>query len=225
VKETIARGVEGGHLAYVGKTSGGAYEPFYFRTGLSPSDIEILDDMFIITAELAEKSIEPPKLTTLALEPDQRRIEPGKKETFVAKGFDQHGREIKIKAVIWKATGGRIDSDGVFSAGPDEGRFVVSATSAEVSGTAAVEIVTGAAAPLLKPTKTKPGQISWSGEVPPQKWMNFYTKVLSRFARDAGLRLTVGVEISPEGGVSEQSLEETKVALRELGLKDDVKLS
>jgi hypothetical protein len=76
-----------------------------------------------------------------------------------------------------------------------------------------------------KPVKTKPGQLSWSGEVPAQKWMNFYTKVLSRFARDSGLKLTVGIDISPEGGVSEQSVEETKVALRELGLKDDVKTS
>ncbi len=226
VKETIARGVESGLLAYVGKTAGGTYEPFYFRIGLSPSDIEISDDMFIISAELAEKNIEPPHLTTLALTPDQTQIEPGKKQTFGAKGFDQHGREIKITSVIWKATGGRIDSDGVFTAGADEGRFIVTATASETAGTAAVEIATGAVQTLPeKTTKTKAGQLTWSGEVPPQKWMNFYTKVLSRFARDAGLKLTVGVEIAPQGGVSEQSVEETKVALRELGLNDEVKTS
>jgi hypothetical protein len=89
VKETIAKGVESGLLAYVGKASGGAYEPFYFRTALSPSDVEISDDMFVITAEVAEKSIEPPHLTTLAVSPDQTRIEPGKKQTFAARGFDQ----------------------------------------------------------------------------------------------------------------------------------------
>jgi hypothetical protein len=181
--------------------------------------------MFIITAALAEKSVEPPHLTTLALTPDQTQIGPGKKQTFGAKGFDQHGREIKIKGVIWKATGGKIDADGVFTAGADEGRFVVTAAAGEVTGTAAVEIATGAVPPVPKPVKTKPGQLSWSGEVPAQKWMNFYTKVLSRFARDSGLKLTVGIDISPEGGVSEQSVEETKVALRELGLKDDVKTS
>lgn len=128
--------------------------------------------------------------------------------------------------MLWKATGGKIDAEGVFTAGPDEGRFLVTATAGGVGGTAAVEIATGAA-PLepTKPTKAKPGQLSWSGEVPPQRWMNFYTKVLSRFARDSGLKLTVGVEVSPEGGISEQSVEETKVALRELGLKDDVKTS
>ena len=60
------------------------------------------------------------------------------------------------------------------------------------------------------------------GDVPPQKWMNFYTKVLSKFASARGLKLTVKVEASPEGGVSKQKLEETKSALRELGLNDDV---
>ena len=54
--------------------------------------------------------------------------------------------------------------------------------------------------------------------------MNFYTKVLSRFAAGKGLKLTVSVEASPEDGVSSQKVDETKVALRELGLKDDVRI-
>jgi hypothetical protein len=52
--------------------------------------------------------------------------------------------------------------------------------------------------------------------------MNFYTKVLSRFATTKNLRLTVAVEVAPDSGVSKQSIEETKTALRELGLKDDI---
>ena len=62
----------------------------------------------------------------------------------------------------------------------------------------------------------------WTGEVPPQKWMNFYTKVLSRFAASKGLKITLTVEVSQDGGASEQKIEETKVALRELGLNDKV---
>jgi hypothetical protein len=64
--------------------------------------------------------------------------------------------------------------------------------------------------------------LTWTGEIPPQKWMKFYTKVLSKFASARGLKLTVKVEVSPEGGVSKQKLDETKSALRELGLNDDV---
>jgi hypothetical protein len=62
----------------------------------------------------------------------------------------------------------------------------------------------------------------WSGDVPHQKWMNFYTKVLSKFAGAAGLKLTLRVEVAPAEGVSPQKVDETKVALRELGLKDSL---
>ena len=64
--------------------------------------------------------------------------------------------------------------------------------------------------------------LAWTGEVPPQKWMNFYTKVLSKFATAKGLKLKLSVEVAPEGGISKQKLEETKAALRELGLSDDL---
>jgi hypothetical protein len=67
-------------------------------------------------------------------------------------------------------------------------------------------------------------RVTWQGDVPPQKWMNFYTKVLSKFATQTGLKLTLRVEIAPEGGVSNQKVDEIKVALRELGLSDDVVL-
>ena len=53
-----------------------------------------------------------------------------------------------------------------------------------------------------------------------QKWMNFYTKALSKFVGGQGLRLTLNVEVSgrrlsSKGGGNE-------VALQELGLNDDV---
>jgi hypothetical protein len=53
--------------------------------------------------------------------------------------------------------------------------------------------------------------------------LNFYTKVLSTFATQTGLRIGLNVEVEPQGGVSPQKVDEVKVALRELGLPDDVK--
>ena len=70
------------------------------------------------------------------------------------------------------------------------------------------------------PTPASIPRLVWSGDVPHQKWMNFYTKVLSKFAATAGLKLTLRVEVAPTEGVSPQKVDETKVALRELGLKD-----
>ncbi|MFN0181739.1 MAG: ATP-binding protein [Gemmatimonadales bacterium] len=65
-------------------------------------------------------------------------------------------------------------------------------------------------------------RLVWTGDVPHQKWMNFYTKVLSKFAASVGLKITLRVEVAPAEGVSPQKVEETKVALRELGLKDSL---
>ena len=54
--------------------------------------------------------------------------------------------------------------------------------------------------------------------------MNFYTKVLSRFATGGGLKLTVSVDVEPPGGITTAKVEETRVALRELGLSEDAQL-
>ena len=64
--------------------------------------------------------------------------------------------------------------------------------------------------------------ISWEGELPWQKWSNFYTKVLSKFATSEGLKINLKFEAKPEGGISSQKIEETKIQLRELGLQDNI---
>jgi len=225
IKDTISRGVGSGIIGYVGKTKDGSYKPFFWGKSLPAAEIEISEDMYIITAEEAKKHIEPPKLTSIVISPEDAGIEPGKKQAYVVKGLDQHSREIAIGDVLWKATGGTMDKNGVFTAGKDEGNFVITAAIGGITESVNLTIAKEGATPP-KPSKL-PGEginkLFWNGEVPPQKWMNFYTKVLSKFAVGKGLKITINVEVSPEGGVSTQKIEETKVALRELGLNDDVK--
>ena len=225
IKDTISRGVGSGIIGYVGKTKDGSYKPFYFNKSLPVTEIEISADMYIITAEEAKKHIEPPKLTSLFISPQDARIEPGKKQAYVIKGLDQHNREIAIGDVLLKATGGTIDKNGVFTAGKDEGNFIITVTIGEITGSVNLTIAKEGTGPPKPPKPTDEGinNLSWNGEVPPQKWMNFYTKVLSKFAGGKGLKITINVEVSPEGGVSKQKIEETKIALRELGLNDDLK--
>jgi hypothetical protein len=52
--------------------------------------------------------------------------------------------------------------------------------------------------------------------------MNFYTKVLTRFATDHTMDIELFVKIAREEGISQQKIDEMKAALRELGLNDDV---
>jgi hypothetical protein len=163
LKETISRGVGNGLLAYVGKTASGEYKPFCYNKALMTADVELSDDVFIITKEVADAYLKgratPPPVTPVAPPADPT---------------------------------GKVPPPTVLPA-------VVQPPP--VSANASI--------------------LRWSGDIPQQKWMNFYTKVLSKLASARGL-LTVKVEASPEGGVSKQKLDETKSALRELGLNDDV---
>ena len=172
VKDTIARGVASGHLAYVGKSGGRGYEPFNYASEIQAADIEVSDDMFIISKETALR--------------------------YRSSGYESSSLQPNVPT-----------SGDLYPPGPTEGSIDTT-----------IEPATG----TRTDTTACAGTLKWTGEVTPQKWMNFYTKVLSRFAAASGLKLTVTVEASPEDGISSQKLEETKVALRELGLKDDVRV-
>jgi hypothetical protein len=175
IRDTIARGVSNSVLAYVGKTATGGYDPFVFGASMSPQEVEISEDVYVITAETAEaykQSLSGPP-----------------------------------KAV---GSGNLFEIDG--------GQMTTTAGGSSIAETTK----TGDGEKTTLPIADKSVALRWSGEVPAQKWMNFYTKVLSRFATTKSLRLTVAVEVAPDGGVSKQSMEETKTALRELGLKDDL---
>lgn len=226
IKETIARGVSNAIFAYVGKTPDGKYKPFHFQESINASDIEISDDMFIITGEEAKKQIEPPKLTRLEISPANILIQPGKSHGFLAKGFDQHDNAIEATGIDWAAQGGNIDGKGVFRADKEEGNFKITASVAKLTAYAEVviskEVVPPPPPPPPKPEEIK--KVKWSGELQPQKWMNFYTKVLSKHVTSGALKITLNVEINQTEGISKQKIDEMKTALRELGMEDDIKL-
>ena len=227
VKETIARGVSGGMLAYVGK-SGDTYKPFVFEESLAAEEVEVSNDMFIITAEEAKKHIEPPKLSVLTIQPERPHVKPDEHLTFQMKGLDQHGRAMPLDRIAWTAKGGEMDDKGGFKAGTDEGEFLVEASAGDVrtQTTVVISKVETPPSPPQKPEKpTEIKGLRWTGEVPAQKWMNFYTKVLAKYATTGKLKLTVSFEVAPENGLPPSKIDETKALLRELGLDEDVRPS
>jgi hypothetical protein len=222
VKETIARGVSQGIIAYAGKRPDGRYDPFVFERELTPLEIEISDDVVLLTAEEAKKHIEPPKLTAVAISPADARLKPNGHITFQARGTDQHGRPIPLPNLAWSAKGGEIDDKGGFKAGKDEGEYLIEAKAGGLAATTTVTITKADVPPPPPPPKPQAKTMRWTGEVPAQKWTNFYTKVLAKHATTGGLKLNVSFEITPEGGLPPHRVDETKAALRELGLDDDV---
>jgi hypothetical protein len=73
----------------------------------------------------------------------------------------------------------------------------------------------------------RPGKqvLRWQGTVPPQKWMNFYTKVLSRFASSPGLKLEVSFEAPVDRDQAQARAGDARSGLKELGLDDGVSLA
>lgn len=123
--------------------------------------------------------------------------------------------------VAWSAKGGEMDDKGGFKAGTDEGEYLVEAAVGDLHAQTTVAISKEETPPPPEPKDQVKG-LRWSGDVPAQKWMNFYTKVLAKYATAGQMKLTVNVEVRLEDGLPTHKLEETKASLRELGLNDDV---
>jgi hypothetical protein len=222
IRSTIASGVSSGFLAYVGKKAN-KYDPFIFNKTVSPSDIEISDDVYIITAEEAKKHIEPRHLKTLTIIPPGVTIEPGQSYSFTAKGLDQHGEEIPVEKVAWETTGGSISSQGVLVVKEPLGVYKITARTDSVSATVTVKVIAPGqkdSPSELLPLGDRQTKIAWSGEIPPAKWTVFFTKILAKFSGNQNLKIRVQFEIEDEKAVTAQKIEEVKTGLKELGLDD-----
>ena len=169
IKNTIARGVSEGQLAYAGKI-GDEYKPFIFGKVFSANEVEIGEDVMVLRKDDAAKiqeAIEAGKSAKPSSVPPSKPIPP------------------KV---------------------------------GEAGGTT----TPGSSPPPSIPTRSFAG-FRWEGDVPWQKWSQLYTKVVSRFSTK-GLKVRVSIEVAPSNGVSDQELEETKTALRELGLSSELTL-
>jgi hypothetical protein len=192
IRHTVSRGVGEGLIAYVGKKPKGGYEPFLFKTTLDAADVEISNDIFILTAEEAEKHVSPPKLELLVTEPSQVHIKPGGKQAFSVTGVDQYQNSIDPGPIAWTATGGTIAADGVFEASSEEGNFLVTATACWEVRDGGRHYCQKGCAPAEVPQH--PTRLIWSGEVAPQKWSQLYMKVLTKLVSGGDVRLKVDIE-------------------------------
>ena len=208
-------------LAYVGKVGGDRYDPVVFEpdSGLVEADIELSDEMVILRAEDARLLKEPPWPTRIEVRPSSAKIRLGGTFEFAASCFDQHGRPLTEPAAAWSATGGTIDERGCFTA-EELGVFRVEAKIGSLGATAEVRVEDGIIIPSPPPPPSQ--GFAWKGSVPPQKWMNFYTKVLSSLVAIPGLKLEVRFVVPAGDAVTESKVEATRSALRELGLSEDL---
>ena len=230
LKRTVADGVSQGLVGYGHKDAEGRLHLDYFEESVAESEIEISDDVFIFKGDHAKRLKEPPRLAGIAIRPNPPSpVKVGDTSVFHAMGQDQYGGDFPLESVDWSCSGGTIDVEGKFVAGNETGNFEVSVTSAGCAAHVPVRVIE-----LAGRTSGGDGvgggagdgqMLLWSGDVPAQKWMNFYTKVLARFATSPDLKLRVSVETNTDDEQAQRVLDETRSALRELGLNEDAHLS
>jgi len=221
IKRTIADGVTQGVFGYAHRDEKGQLLLDKFNESLTEDDVEISDEVCLLKAEDAKKLLEPPRLARLTIRPEHTVLKPGEQASFVCAAEDQYGQQFELPPLRWSATGGTITADGLFTAGENAGQFTVRSVAEGIEAIAEVRVSTGPPPPPSPPGKKT---IRWSGNVPPQKWMNFYTKVLSRFAASPELKLTVNFEVPAEDEQARAKAEDARAGLKELGLSDDIQL-
>ena len=120
-----------------------------------------------------------PMLTNIVLSPAQVQLAPGANQQFLASGEDQHGGAIATD-IVWTASGGAIDQNGLYTAGPTAGQFAVTVTDGSVSTNASVDI---------------------SDSAPKQKYLGFsadYVEIADSDALDlSGGAFTISAWINP----------------------------
>lgn len=226
IRRTISDGVTDGHLGLATKDSGGRLMLAKFKESLSEMEVEILDDVFVLKAEDAQKLLEPPRLASLAIRPGNVILKPTEQVAFTCAALDQYGRPFDLLSITWSGSGGTIKPDGLFTAGSAEGLFSVRATVGKVEAIAEVRLRAEQPPDDDDEIEVKTGKnvIRWRGTVPPQKWMNFYTKVLTRFASSPDLKLEVSFEVVIDREQAQSKANETRSGLKELGLDDGISM-
>jgi len=220
IKRTIADGVCKGAFGYARKDDRGQLVLERFYESLSEAEVDIADEVFLLKAEDAKKLLEPPRLARLIIRPEHTVLKPGEQASFTCAAEDQYGQPFELPPPEWSATGGTVTVEGLFTAGENAGQFTVRAAGDGTEAIAEVRVTSKDEPPTPPPSGKQ--TIRWSGDVPPQKWMNFYTKVLSRFASSPELKLTVSFEVPAEDEQARAKADEARTGLKELGLDDDV---
>ncbi len=222
IKRTIADGVVQGMIGYAIKDASGQLKLDRLKESLFEADVEISDDVYILKGDDALKLKEPPRLAGLTVKPEQVSVKVGEQVSFQVVGVDQYGDPFPVTQTAWSASTGNITAQGLFAAGDTGGLFNVNAKAGACEAFAEVRVTTANEPITPPPLLPADRYLRWRGIVPSQKWMNFYTKVLSKFANTPGLKIEVSFEVKIDKDHADSKAAETRSGLKELGLDDHI---
>lgn len=227
VRRSIAAGVSQGLLGYAHRDASGRLVLVRFNEDLSEHEVEIAEDCFILKARDAQRLLEPPRLAQLSLRPDSVVLQPGEQVKFTIGAFDQYGHELSEPALSWSTTTGQIAPDGQLVAGAETGRFAVRVAAGDITAQADVSVAVNESPNVKRQNELQLAgrTLSWSGQLPIQKWTTFYMKVLTRIAAKPGLTVRVEFSMPINTPTEQHTADELRSGLRDVGLSDDVTTS
>jgi len=83
----------------------------------------------------------------------------------------------------------------------------------------------GGRGPGPGPQPTHITSLCWKGTVDPFKWMNIYKRILMKVQNSGSLGVTLEINLKNEEGISKEKIDEVKIALKELGMDDELTLN
>jgi hypothetical protein len=129
----------------------------------------------LVKPEVAQRQGEPPVRTQLTISPERPYLKPGAEVKFQAIETDENGRPISEPAITWTASGGEINSAGLFIAGDVEGEYSIQAQAGTMLAETTVVISKADAPPPPRPP----------GPRQPKRFHGSVTLDASRVGRDA----------------------------------------
>ncbi|MEG3935398.1 WD40 repeat domain-containing protein [Microcoleus sp. T3_B1] len=105
--------------------------------------LDLAGQLFINAAKISAsvEVVVVPVLRRLEIYPKEAQLKPNQNLTFSAKGFDQQGDLMMPGNIIWRATSGKINSDGKFIAGKSIGQVTITGNFGEICSSAFINIV------------------------------------------------------------------------------------
>ena len=105
--------------------------------------LDLAGQLFINAAKISAsvEVVVVPVLRRLEIYPKEAQLKPNQNLTFSVKGFDQQGDLMMPGNIIWRATSGKINSDGKFIAGKSIGQVTITGNFGEICSSAFINIV------------------------------------------------------------------------------------
>ena len=106
--------------------------------------LDLAGQLFINAAKISAsvEVVVVPVLRRLEIYPKEVQLKLNQNLTFRAKGFDQQGDLMMPGNIIWRATSGKINSDGKFIAGKSIGQVTITANLGEIYDSALINVLT-----------------------------------------------------------------------------------